>query len=52
MVAGDELRALNMLDCAISKLDQYNGNLPSEVKTALMNHYGGTSSKYVAKFLK
>jgi len=40
IIAEDEYRALQMLDCAIEKLDQFDGTGPEEVKDALYNSFG------------
>ncbi len=52
IVWGDEIKALNMLDCAIDKLEAFNGSTPDDVKQALANHFGGTSSTFVANYIK
>lgn len=48
----DEIKALNMLDCAIEKLDAFDGSSPTDVSEALANHFGGTSSAIVANYIK
>ena len=51
IIAEDEQRALQMLDCAIEKLDQFDGIEPQEVRDALYNNFGGTSSTAVAAYI-
>jgi len=51
IIAEDEHRALQMLDCAIEKLNQFDGIGPEEVKDALYNNFGATSSTAVASYI-
>ncbi|MEE9439674.1 MAG: hypothetical protein V3V14_11780 [Saprospiraceae bacterium] len=51
IVKSDELKALSMLDCAIHKLNEFDGNEPSEVKDALEQNFGGTSSTLIAGYI-
>ena len=51
-VISDQIKAFDMLECAIEKLQQYDGNTPSDVKTALENNIGGNSSIWVARYIQ
>jgi hypothetical protein len=44
--------ATTMLDTAIAKLSRYNGINPPEVKTALNNNFGGSTSTFFADWIK
>lgn len=48
----DELKALDMLECTINKLNEFNGSEPQDVKAALEAHFGGTNSTLVSGYIK
>lgn len=47
----DQIKALEMLECAIDKLNEFDGTNPEDVKDALFTHFGGTSSTIVAGYI-
>lgn len=52
IVWGDHLRAREMLQCAIDKLEGYNGETPLKVKNEMIINFGGEYSKELADLLK
>jgi myosin heavy subunit len=51
-ITADHLRAMQMLNTAITKLGLYNGTAPSEVFRALSLHFSGSTSAAFAGWIK